>query len=103
MVLAADGYLALGDSARALAAARFYVDSAMASVPMTQAPAFGYGGSPPMWVRMMRMRADLAAAAAGSRDEARTWYDRVLDLWANADPELQPEVARIRAARDSLR
>ena len=35
---------------------------------------------------------------AGSRDEAHTWYARVLDLWADADPELQPTVTRIRAA-----
>jgi hypothetical protein len=45
----------------------------------------------------MLMRADLAAGL-GFPDEARTWYARVLDLWADADPELQPTVARIRAA-----
>jgi len=73
----------------------------MASVPLNQAPAFGFGGSPPMWVRMMRLRADLAAAA-GSREEARLWYDRVIDLWANADEEMQPELHRMRAARAAL-
>lgn len=51
----------------------------------------------PFWPRMMLMRADVAAAA-GQRNEAREWYARVLDLWDKADAELQPTVARIRAA-----
>jgi len=32
----------------------------------------------------------------------RTWYAKVLDLWWNADPELQPTVARIRSAMAAL-
>lgn len=55
----------------------------------------------PFWPRMMLMRADLALAA-GQRDEARVWYGRVLDLWAEADAELQPTVARIRASFAAL-
>ena len=47
--------------------------------------------------RMRLMRADLAAAA-GQREEARARYAKVLDLFLEADPELQPTVARIRAA-----
>ena len=39
---------------------------------------------------------------AGQREEARLWYGRVLDLWAEADAELQPTVARIRAAVNAL-
>ena len=50
---------------------------------------------------MMLLRADLAAAA-GQRDEAGKWYRRVLDLWSDADPELQPTVTRIRAALGKL-
>lgn len=42
------------------------------------------------------------AAAAGQRDEAGKWYRRVLDLWSNADPELQPTITRIRAALGTL-
>jgi hypothetical protein len=49
----------------------------------------------------MLLRADLAAAL-GFRDESRLWYTRVLDLWAEADPELQPTVTRIRAALGAL-
>jgi len=51
--------------------------------------------------RMMLMRADLAAAT-GNKDEAREWYAKVLNLWANADAELQPAVARIRASMAAL-
>ena len=50
---------------------------------------------------MMLLRADLAFAA-GKRDEARVWYRRVLDLWSQADPEMQPTVDRIKAALASL-
>lgn len=100
LTIAAEGYLALGDSALALRAARFYVDSAMATVPLTQGSAGGLS-MPPLWVRMMRMRADLAAAA-GQAAEARTWYDRVLDLWSDADAEVRPDVDRMRAARARL-
>jgi hypothetical protein len=49
----------------------------------------------------MLIRADLARAT-GSKAEARLWYMRVLDLWANADAELQPTIDRIRAALAAL-
>ena len=54
-----------------------------------------------LWPGMMLLRADLAASA-GQRDEAGKWYRRVLDLWSDADPELQPVVTRIRAALGKL-
>ncbi len=99
-VVATEGYLALHDSAAALRSARFYVDTAMVVSPLIDNASFGISTAS-MWVRMMLLRADLAAAA-GYKDEARKWYDRVLDLWANADPELQPEMNRIRAAVAAL-
>ena len=100
-VIAADAYLALGDSAAALRMARFFVDTAMApSSLLNQVVGGGYGADA-FWPRMMLLRADLAAAA-GSRAEAMLWYDRVLDLWADADAELRPTVERIRAARSAL-
>ena len=101
MSIAAEGYLALHDSATALRTARFYVDSAMPSIPLTQGAGVGGMAMAPVWWRMMRLRADLAAAA-GSTAEARYWYDRVIDLWSTADAELQPEVERLRAARAAL-
>ena len=72
----------------------------MATVPLTQGSVLGLG-APPLWWRMIRLRADLAASA-GSKEEARLWYDRAIDLWANADDEMQPELTRMRAARAAL-
>lgn len=97
-VIAADTYLAVGDSAAAIRMARLFVDSIMPGINRVSSGGVGEGDLSMLFVpRMMLVRADLAAAA-GSRDEARTWYARVLDLWAQADPELQPTVTRIRAA-----
>jgi hypothetical protein len=47
-------------------------------------------------VRAMALRADLAALA-GDAATARQWATPVTTLWADADPELQPLVARMRA------
>ena len=54
-----------------------------------------------LWPGMMLLRADLAASA-GQRDEAGKWYRRVLDLWSDADPELQPQVSFARARLNSI-
>lgn len=106
-VIAADGYLLLHDSASAQRMVRFYVDSAMPVTPL----ALGFVAADSaasttlapgaIFSRMMLLRADLAAAR-GSKDEARTWYLRMLDLWADADAALQPTVSRIRAALAAL-
>lgn len=100
-VIAADSYLALGDSAAALRTARFFVDTAMAPSSLLNQVVGGAYGAGALWPRMMLLRADLAAAA-GIRTEAMLWYDRVLDLWADADAELRPVVERIRTARAAL-
>lgn len=102
-MIAADAYLALGDSTAALRATRFVVDTSMAFMNITSSAAGGFVllYPTPHWPRMMLRRADLAAAA-GQRAEARLWYARVLDLWADADAELQPTLARIRAALAAL-
>ena len=97
--LATDAYLILGDSTSALRMARFATDSSMVRMGLATTVVAGivptYGS--PVWPRMMLKRADLAAAR-GFRDEAREWYTKVLSLWENADPEMQPFVARIRAS-----
>ena len=102
--VASDAYLAVGDSAAALRMARFFVDSAMAFMPLATpwVPGIVSVSGSAFWPRMMLRRAELAAAAKQTA-EAVTWYDRVLSLWADADAEMQPEVARIRAARAKLR
>jgi len=98
-LVAANLYLVLHDSVSALRAVRFFVDSAMT---FQSVAANGIGGlsnfvGSAFWPRAMLLRADLAVAA-GQREEAKKWYGRVLDLWADADPELAPTVARIRTA-----
>ncbi len=102
--IATDAYVALGDSMAALRMARFFVDTSM--VHMSISSYFFSNGivdanGAALWPRMMLRRADLAAAA-GQRDEARVWYGRVLDLWADADAELQPTISRIRTALAAL-
>lgn len=102
-IIAADGALAMGDSVGALARLRFATDSIL---PFqynsgTGVSAAGLYFKPLAAPRVMLQRADLEAAI-GSPADAKLWYGRVLDLWADADPELQPTVARIRAARERL-
>jgi hypothetical protein len=49
--------------------------------------------------RAMALRAQLAAAR-GEDDVARRWGSGVLALWRDADPELAPVIARMRAFAD---
>ena len=100
--IAAEGYLALRDSAKALRVARFFVDTAMALSPL----GIQFSNANNMtfavfWPRMILLRANLAAAL-GYPDEAKKWYDWMLDFWSTADEQLQPDLARIRAARAKL-
>jgi tetratricopeptide (TPR) repeat protein len=98
-LLSANLYLVAHDSASALRTVRFFVDSAMTFQFVGSG---GIGGltnlaGSAFWPRAMLLRADLAAAA-GQREEAKKWYERVLDLWADADADFAPTIARIRAA-----
>ena len=99
-IQAVEAALVLRDSATALRGTRWFVDSLMP--PMNRMSTslddeWGYLIIP----RLMLQRADLAAAL-GRPDEARIWYTRMRDLWTEADPELQPAVATIRAALAAL-
>jgi tetratricopeptide (TPR) repeat protein len=95
-VIAADAYLLVRDSAAALAMLRRSLDTLTATT--TLMPMQNQGGSAAyFYPRSVLLRAELAAAL-GYRDEARAWYKRFLDLWATADPELQPVVERARRA-----
>jgi tetratricopeptide (TPR) repeat protein len=97
---AAEAYLAAGDSVAALRAVRFALDRA--AVTTAYFPSISSNLPPVFFVpRTMLLRADLAAAA-GSRDEARTWYTRFIDIWSTAVPELQPVVERARRSLAAL-
>jgi hypothetical protein len=106
-VLAADAALAGHDTVAARRITRFFVDSVTPMV-LWVAPGVPIGNGAdnlvwrwPLVPRMMLLRADLAAAA-GDAEEARVWYEKVLSMWAEADPELQPAVTRIRVALAKL-
>jgi tetratricopeptide (TPR) repeat protein len=102
-LVAALAYLTLADSSSALRMVRLFTDTSVAYMSITSGfirgawPMVGAG----MWPRAMLLRADLAAAA-GSREEAKTWYDKVIDLWSDADAEMKPLVERIRKSRAAL-
>lgn len=104
-VIAVDAALAAGDTAHALAMTRFFVDSVMPAMISINS-GVQVGGPAILWkwslVPRMMLRRGQLAAAAGSVDEAREWYGKVLSLWRDADPELQPTVATIRAAMAAL-
>lgn len=80
------------DSANALRLARWFVDSVMPGIGrLSVGIGFSDGWRLLLVPRVMLRRADLAAVL-GYYAQARVWYDRVLDLWAEADPELRPAV-----------
>ena len=94
-LLVADLYLALGDSAAALRATRRNLDTVLYRTPASQGAAVMNLPVVLLYPRLMLMRADLEAAA-GDRKTARIWYQRFIDLWSTADPELMPVVERER-------
>ena len=49
----------------------------------------------------MLLRADLEVAK-GRPEEAKIWYDKLLDLWSTADAEFLAVVERVRKARAAL-
>jgi len=96
-IIAADAYLALGDTTAALRSVRYMLDAGATTTlyfPQQSGPYATVYFVP----RAMLLRADLAAAV-GQTEEARTWYQRFIDAWSTAVPELQPTVER---ARQSL-
>ena len=97
-----EAYLALGDSVNAMRTIRWAADSSIAVQARNSATNDGWDWPFLAVPRMMKMRAELAAKL-GFAEEARTWYEKVLSLWADADADLKPEVDRMRAAVAALR
>ena len=100
-IIAGESYLVLGDTVRALALARFWVDTAMRAIPLFSSVGDEWPGAPVLWPHAMLLRAELSGAL-GFNEESRKWYTRVIDLWKGADPELQPVVERLRKSRAAL-
>jgi tetratricopeptide (TPR) repeat protein len=94
---ASEIYLALGDSVNALRATRTFTDSTLTVLARTATSNDAWEWPYLLAPRMMKQRGDLAARM-GYPEEARAWYERLLRLWSDADPEFKPEVDRVRAA-----
>jgi hypothetical protein len=83
---------ASGDTARAVAE----LDRSLGALAGVNGSALREPGSAAAIVRAMILRADLAAKM-GDHDTAQRWAHAVVVLWGDADAELKPEVARMRA------
>jgi len=90
-------HLLLGDTAGALAGLLEF-ERLQPTLPLDPRGIAGH-----LWTlgRTWLMTGDLAAAT-GHRDAALRAYRRVVAMWSGGDPEVQPAVARARAALDRL-
>lgn len=95
-----DVHLARGDSVSALRVARWFTDSTLAVLARNSTSNDDWEWPYLIAPRMMKLRGDLAMRL-GEMAEAKTWYERVVSLWANADAEFKPEVSRMRAVLGS--
>jgi tetratricopeptide (TPR) repeat protein/TolB-like protein len=93
-------YVLIGDSASALRVLRFAIDSMDQRQLLNRRN--GNFWIPTRPVQRMVMRGELAAAL-GYPEEAAKWLDRVIDLWAEAEPEWQVVVSRLRTLRAGLK
>jgi hypothetical protein len=100
-LVAADAYLAAGDSVKALAMARRMADTTLQMSSIVASLSTAQALTALLWPRVMLLRADLEAAK-GDKQLAKDYYTKFLALWAKADPEFAPVISRVRAARDRL-
>jgi tetratricopeptide (TPR) repeat protein len=80
-------YDVLGNADSAIAVFNRYLD--------TPAPGRGFGDG--IFMPGIHKRLGELYEAKGDRQQALTHYMKFADLWKNADPELQPKVAEVRA------
>ncbi|MDQ2932443.1 MAG: serine/threonine protein kinase [Gemmatimonadota bacterium] len=81
-----------GDSAAAIR----LLDASLTALPALGPHLLDFVPNAAFLVRVMALRSDLAAGV-GDRVTARKWGAAVTALWSDADPTLQPVVARMRA------
>ncbi len=89
--LKARSFVALGDTAQAERS----IDGALENLPQVYSALLDYLPLAGSLVRMMALRAELAAAR-GEATPARRWASAVVALWSGADPALQPTVTRMK-------
>jgi hypothetical protein len=92
VILDASVRLAIGDSVGALR----QLTQALDRIPIVGRGLLSSEWSTGATVRGMAMAADIAAGI-GEDETARRWSAAITALWRDADPELQPRVARLRA------
>jgi TolB-like protein len=96
VMIAADSYLILRDSAAALKTLRDFFDHRLNATPWGTPIASGnWAFASMLWPRALLIRAELEAAI-GDKAVARRDFQRLLTLWAEADPEFKPLVDRAR-------
>jgi len=83
--------LAVGDTATAQA----QLDRALSNLPSLYSALLDYVPLAGCFVRIMALRAELAAGKGETQTAAR-WANAVAALWAGAEPALQPVVRRMR-------
>ncbi len=94
-------HLAVADTAGALRLLRDFQSTTWMKTPMLDPIGPGFTFSGMLWARTFLLLGDLEAGT-GHRAEAIAAYRRFVRMWDEADPELQPQVSRARAAIANL-
>ncbi len=94
-------HLAVADTSGALRALRTFQASTWLKTPILDRLGAGFAFSGMLWARTFLLLGDLEAAT-GRRAEAVAAYRKFVQMWQGADLELQPMVARARAALAQL-
>lgn len=100
LLAGAEGYLALGDSATALARLLEF-NRRFPYLQPQERPVGGFVFGSFLWGRTFLLLGDVAAAM-GRRAEAVDAYNRAAGIWLSGDAEVQPFVQRARAAAARL-
>ena len=106
--IAVDAYLILHDSVAALATVRRMMDTTLMTTGVDGLLGIGGAANAGLFPRALRLRADLEATVVtkdrttGDKAMAKDLYAKFLELWANADPEFKPLLARVRASQAKL-